>query len=56
MMKLSQSVYRESSTMRSGSQFAAATPQWISGMGLEWLHDLVLRAEELAKAKTPRQG
>jgi len=56
MMKLSQSVYREGSTMRSSSHCATAMPQWISEMGLEWLHDLILRTEELVKAKTPRQG
>lgn len=48
--------YREDSTVRQGGQIAAEMPQWISSMGLEWLHELVLRVEELGKAKAPRQG
>lgn len=56
MMKLIPRGYREDSTMRQGGQIVVEMPQWVSNMGLEWLHELVLRAEELGRTKASRQG
>jgi hypothetical protein len=53
-MKTMQRIYREELMVRHGEQLAETMPQWISAMGLEWLHDLVLRSEDLLKGKFSR--
>jgi hypothetical protein len=35
-------------------QLVAAMPQWVSTMGLEWLHEFLLKIEFLLKGKASR--
>jgi hypothetical protein len=56
MMKMFPRGYREGSIVRQSGQLAVSIPQWVSELGLEWLHELLLRWEALLKPKAPRQG
>lgn len=55
MMKMFPKGYCEESVAYRRGQLIDV-PQWVSGMGLEWLYEIVLRFEELLRTKAPRQG
>jgi hypothetical protein len=53
-LKPLQPVRQDGLTLSQGEQLVAAMPQWISAMGLEWLHELLIKLEFLLKGKVPR--
>jgi hypothetical protein len=46
--------YQANLTVTPTEQFAATIPSWISAMGLEWLHEFLLKIELLLKGKLSR--
>jgi UDP-N-acetyl-D-mannosaminuronic acid transferase (WecB/TagA/CpsF family) len=48
--------YCQPSILERPMQLSSATPQWVSTMGLEWLHDLLLQSNDLWKRRLTRQG
>jgi hypothetical protein len=55
-LKTLQRVYRDELTLPQHEQLVASMPQWVTAMGLEWLHELLLKIEILLKGKAPRQS
>ncbi len=40
--------------MQQSRQIGVRVPEWVSSMGLEWLYELLSRADELGGAKAAR--